>query len=72
MASRDALRDTLNLSETALTGTLSAALIGIGCPPFLAPLIAAIVVRRGINPAYQETCRIWDESLAKADREKQS
>lgn len=72
VASRDALRDALNLSETALTGTLSVALIGIGCPPFLAPLIAAIVVRRGINPAYQETCRIWGESLAEAGREKQS
>ena len=72
LADRNALRDALNFSGTALIGTVSAALIGIGCPPFLAPLIAAIVVRRGINPAYQETCRIWAESLTEADEEKQA
>ncbi|MCQ0970223.1 hypothetical protein MLD63_07290 [Paracoccus sp. TK19116] len=65
---REKLRGALNLSDTALTGALAAAMIAVGCPPFVAPLIAAVIVRRGIYPAYEETCRLWGESIAADDQ----
>jgi hypothetical protein len=60
---RDKLRSALRLQETALIGGITTALIAIGCPPFIAPLIAAIIVKSGINPAWEEACRIWGEKL---------
>lgn len=60
---REALRAALNLPQAGLVGVLSTALMGLGCPPFLAPLVAAVIVKRGIAPAWEETCRIWGERL---------
>ncbi|MGP3697580.1 hypothetical protein [Rhodobacter sp. NSM] len=60
---REALRSALNLPGAGLVGVMSAALVGIGCPPFLAPLVATVIVKRGVAPAWEETCRIWGERL---------
>jgi lysophospholipase L1-like esterase len=60
---RDKLRSALRLQETALIGAITAALMAIGTPPFIAPLIAAIIVKSGINPAWEEACKIWGEKL---------
>lgn len=62
-AEREALRASLSLPQSGLVGVLTTALIGVGCPPFLAPLVAAVIVKRGIAPAWEETCRIWSDRL---------
>lgn len=60
---RARLRESLGLSEAAMLGGISSALVGPGGAPFLAPLVAAAVVRRGVNPAWEETCKIWSARL---------
>lgn len=56
---RETLRAALGLSEAAAIGAVATALIGLECPPFIAPLAAAAVVKRGIDPAWDETCAFW-------------
>lgn len=56
---RDDLKKSLNLSEPAVVGVLTAGLIAIGCPAFVAPFVATVVVKKGIAPALDETCKIW-------------
>ncbi|WP_096786385.1 hypothetical protein [Rhodobacter sp. CZR27] len=60
---RETLRASLSLPQSGLVGVLTTALIGLGCPPFLAPLVAAVIVKRGIAPVWEETCRLWADRL---------
>jgi hypothetical protein len=60
---RDKLKDALKLSQAAMIGGISAALIAIGTPPFIAPLVAAVIVKSGIDPTWEVTCKFWGEKL---------
>lgn len=62
-AARDELRGALGLGETAMVGALTAALSALGCPPLLAPMIAILIVKKGIYPAWEETCAWWGQQL---------
>jgi cytochrome c biogenesis protein CcdA len=60
---REDLKKALGLSEAAAIGVLTGALIGVGMMPALAPVLAAIVVKRFFNSAYDEFCEFWGERL---------
>ncbi|MEM8993299.1 MAG: hypothetical protein AAGF23_00775 [Acidobacteriota bacterium] len=60
---RAALRDALQLTDVALAAALTPVLISLAVPPPLAPLIAALLVRRVIVPAAGEVCDFWTEQL---------
>ncbi|WP_145108055.1 hypothetical protein [Cereibacter sediminicola] len=60
---REALQQALGLPQAGLVGAMTAALMGLGCPAFVAPLVAAVIVKRGVAPAWDETCRIWSLRL---------
>jgi len=62
---RDQLKEALKLSDAALIGAITAALIAVGCPPFLAPLVATVIMKKGINPVWEETCAHWSARLGK-------
>ncbi|MRX51194.1 hypothetical protein GI374_12185 [Paracoccus sp. S-4012] len=64
---REKLRQTLKLSDAALIGGIATTLMAIGTPPFLAPLAATVIVRSGIKPAWEETCRFWGERFGPLD-----
>ena len=61
---RQALRSALALDKVTVVGAMTAALIAVGCPPPAAPLIAAVLVKQGIDPVWQETCSWWGAKLA--------
>jgi hypothetical protein len=63
---RDELRASLNLSQPTVVGVLTAGLIAIGCPAFVAPFVATVVVKKGIAPALEETCKLWSVRLGDA------
>lgn len=60
---RNDLKSALGLGEAAAIGALSTALIGIGLMPALAPVLAAILVKKFFNPAYGEFCAYWKTKL---------
>ncbi|MES0133612.1 hypothetical protein NKJ88_01425 [Mesorhizobium sp. M0016] len=60
---RDKLRSALKLEQAALIGAISTALIAISVPVFIAPLVAAVIVKSGISPAWEVTCKVWGEKL---------
>lgn len=62
-AGREKVLEGLGMSEAALTGALTDVLIAAGAPPFLAPLVATVIVKRGVGPTLNETCRLWGERL---------
>ena len=45
-------------------GAVTAVLLALSCPAYVAPIAAAIVVKRGIHPVWEETCRAWTARLA--------
>ncbi len=53
----------LGVSEAAAIGALTAGLISIGLMAALAPVVAAILVKKFFNPAYGEFCGYWKEKL---------
>jgi len=60
---REGVKNALGLGDAAAIGALTAALIGIGMMPALAPVLAAILVKKFFNPAYGEFCGFWKEKL---------
>jgi lysophospholipase L1-like esterase len=60
---RDKLRSALGLEQAAMVGAISAALMAIAVPPLIAPLLAAIIVKNGINPAWEVTCEVWGKKF---------
>lgn len=65
-AERERLRQALKLSDAAMVGEIAEALIAIGTPPFVAPLVAAVIVKSGVKPAWEETCALWGARLGLA------
>ena len=65
VAEREKLKNAFNLSEAAMIGALTTAMMGLGCPPFVAPLVAAVIVKNGINPAWEVTCEFWAVKLGR-------
>ena len=68
-AERERLKQSLKLSEAAMIGGIATALMAIGTPPFVAPLAATVIVRSGINPVWEETCKFWGEKLGEGGGE---
>lgn len=62
---RDKLRKALKLDQAALIGAITTALMALSVPALIAPLVAAVIVKSGIEPAWQETCKLWGEHLSK-------
>lgn len=62
-AEREKLKASLRLSEAAMIGGIATTLMAIGTPPFVAPLAATVIVKSGVQPAWEETCRFWGERL---------
>lgn len=64
-ADRARLRDAFGLGGDALTGAIVAVLTGsFGLAPAIAAVVAAILLRVVLKPAYAETCAYWGERLA--------
>lgn len=62
-AERDKLRKALKLEQAALIGAVATALMTLSVPALLAPLVAAVIVKSGIEPVWQETCKLWGEQF---------
>jgi hypothetical protein len=60
---RSELRKALGIGEAAAIGVLTGALISVGLMAALAPVVAAIVVKKFFDPAYGEFCSFWKEKL---------
>jgi hypothetical protein len=60
------LTKALGLGEAAAIGALSTALIGVGLMPALAPVLAAILVKKFFRPAYGTFCDFWKSKLPPA------
>ena len=64
VTSRGELRHALGLGDVAATAALTSGLLAIpGMPIALAPVIAAIVIKRFGSPALEEVCKYWKENL---------
>jgi hypothetical protein len=64
---RNKLKDAFGAGKVTGAVLLSTALIGIGCPPALAPVVAAIVVSRFLGSAIEVFCaksKDWVEQLS--------
>jgi len=62
-AERDKLRSALKLEQAAMIGGITTVLMGLSVPALVAPLVAAMIVKSGIEPIWQETCKLWEEKL---------
>jgi hypothetical protein len=63
LKARNEIKGAIGLGEAAVIGVLSTGLIGIGLMPALAPVVAAIVVKKFFNPAYEVFCETWKKRL---------
>jgi len=62
---RRALREAFGIGGLAVATTLSGLLVtSFGVSPAIAAVLAALVVKRFFQGAYQETCDFWKEKLA--------
>lgn len=62
-ATQQEIKKALGLGEAAVIGALATALVGIGLMPALAPIVAAILVKKFFRPAYGEFCAVWKGKL---------
>jgi hypothetical protein len=62
-AMRSELEQALHVSEAAAIGVLSGGLITIGLSALIAPVLAALIVKKFFNPAYGEFCGYWKGKL---------
>jgi hypothetical protein len=59
-ADRAKLLDAIGVSEVAFASALTGFIVlHLGIAPALAPILAAIVVKRFFRPAYEEFCQTW-------------
>ena len=57
---RAKLRDAFGLGADAVTAAIVGVLTGgLGIAPAIAAVVAALLVRRVLQPTYQETCALW-------------
>ena len=58
------------VSEVAIASTITGLLITeLAVPAAIAPVIAAIAVKRFFRPAYEEFCRVWKKKLPEQPEE---
>lgn len=62
---RNEFKNALGMGEVAAITAITTALIGIGLMPALAPILAAILVKKFFKPAYGEFCAFWKTKLPK-------
>jgi len=63
-ADRESIIKTLGLGDVAVGGAIAAVLVGsFAVAPAVATVIAALIVKRIVEPAGQEICKFWDEQL---------
>jgi len=60
---RQELENALKIGDAAAIGVLSTALIGIGLSALVAPVLAALIVKKFFKPAYGEFCDFWKGKL---------
>ena len=60
---REDVKKAIGLGDAAVIGAGSYALIGIGLMPALAPVVAAILVKKFFKVAASEVCVFWKENL---------
>jgi hypothetical protein len=60
---RAKLKNAIGLGDIATAGVLTTVLLNIGLSLELAPIVAAIIVKKFFNPAYEEFCICWREKL---------
>ena len=64
---RKELSEAFGVGGTAVAAMITAGLAStFGLAPAIAAVIAAIVVKRFLRPAYEEFCVVWGERLAQA------
>ncbi|MBJ3778436.1 hypothetical protein [Acuticoccus mangrovi] len=64
VADRKKLADAFGLGEAAVTAAIASVLVGsLGVAPYVAPVVAAILYKRGVKPTIAEVCVIWGEAL---------
>ncbi len=61
---RNKLRGAFGLSEEAIiTSFMTVMISSLGIAPVLAPILAALLVRRFLKPIYEETCVFWGDQF---------
>lgn len=65
-ADRERLKEALRLDSASIVAALTAMLVGIGVSGVVAPLVAALIYRAGIEPTIGELCAIWKDNLEPA------
>ncbi len=68
---RDKLAAAFNVGATEVAAVMAILLVThVGLSPAVAPVIAALVVKRCLKPMYGEFCLIWGERLPETDNSK--
>jgi len=67
-ADRSKLLDAIGVGEVAAAAALSALLVAhLGLAAPLAPVVAALVIKRFFRPAHEELCRVWAKNLPRPE-----
>lgn len=65
---RNKLADAFNVGPTEVAAVMAILLVThVGLSPAIAPVIAALAVKRFLEPVYEEFCLIWGERLSETD-----
>ncbi len=63
-ADRKAIGDAFGLGGTAVAATMAGVLVtSVGLAPAVAAIIAAIIVKRFLQPGLEAFCQVWQERL---------
>lgn len=60
---REQLAAALRLDRASIVAAVTASLIQLSCPALVAPLVATLIVRKGLAPVVEELCDAWQERL---------
>lgn len=60
---REQLAAALRLDQASIVAAVTALLIQLSCPALVAPLVATLIVRKGLAPVLDELCDAWQERL---------
>lgn len=61
---REALKASLGMGDVAAAASLASLLVALGISPAIAPVVAALVIKRFFRPAYQEFCAMWGKHVS--------